>query len=354
MKRRQFLCSTAIVSAAAAGGTTLLTSCTNTKTGKTDPLQVLISKVMQGMLSVQRRSWEQGVASQALLELGETNLVILLAAEAVLQQFPDGRLAEVDSRNAVNDPASNGEAVLFAWEHTRDIKFRQAADDMLGYLMKTAPRAPDGTIYHNDDAPKVWIDGLYMAPPFIAIAGEPGDAVKQVEGYRKYLWNKNKKMFSHMWDEASKSFARADCWGVGNGWAAAGMTRIVKALPESMREEKQRIVGYITEVLEGCIAHQRKDGLFHDVVDDPSTFIETNLAQMLAYTIYRGCKAGWLDRSYLLKADSMRAAAHSKVDAYGMVQGVCGSPTFDHYGTACEGQAFFLLMEAAFRDLNAK
>jgi hypothetical protein len=35
------------------------------------------------------------------------------------------------------------------------------------------------------------------------------------------------------------------------------------------------------------------------------------------------------------------------VDQYGFVQGVCGAPTFDHAGVAAEGQAFFLMMEAA-------
>jgi len=30
---------------------------------------------------------------------------------------------------------------------------------------------------------------------------------------------------------------------------------------------------------------------------------------------------------------------------------VCGAPNFDRSGTATEGQAFFLLMEAARRDL---
>jgi hypothetical protein len=47
----------------------------------------------------------------------------------------------------------------------------------------------------------------------------------------------------------------------------------------------------------------------------------------------------------------MRGVAHGKVDAYGLVQDVCGAPRFDHPGVATEGQAFFLLMEAAYRDL---
>ena len=61
-----------------------------------------------------------------------------------------------------------------------------------------------------------------------------------------------------------------------------------------------------------------------------------------------------LDATYGQLADRMREAAYQKVDEYGLVQDVCGSPHFDRPGTATEGQAFFLLMEAAARDLCVK
>jgi hypothetical protein len=48
----------------------------------------------------------------------------------------------------------------------------------------------------------------------------------------------------------------------------------------------------------------------------------------------------------------MRLAVHSKVDDLGLVQGVCGSPEFDHPGTATEGQAFFIMMEVAYHEMN--
>ena len=73
---------------------------------------------------------------------------------------------------------------------------------------------------------------------------------------------------------------------------------------------------------------------------------------MLAYSIYRGIKGGWIDESYRSKADVMRVAAHAKLDALGLVQGVCGSPEFDHPGTATEGQVFFILMEVAHGELT--
>jgi len=60
--------------------------------------------------------------------------------------------------------------------------------------------------------------------------------------------------------------------------------------------------------------------------------------------------ADWLEKAYLSAAEKMRAAVHQKVDCYGLVQGVRSSPHFDRSGVAPEGQAFFLLMEAARSD----
>lgn len=299
------------------------------------------------MLCMQRYAWEQGVAAQALLESGEIDMVILMAKDAVLRQLEDGRLAVVSSNQGVTDPAANGEAVLYAAGVTNDPILRKGAEKMRDYLMYGAPRTKEGTLHHIADKPQVWIDSVYMAPPFLAVAGRPDEAVKQIEGFRELLWNRKMKLFSHIWDDGKGDFERKDCWGVGNGWAVAGMTRVIKALPEKMAAEKKRLIGYVEEVIQGCLSHQRKDGLFHDVVDHPDTFVETNLAQMLAYSIYRGLQGGWLDHSYRKYADRMRKAAHRKVDKFGLVQDVCGAPNFDSPGTAVEGQAFFLLMEAA-------
>ena len=315
--------------------------------------QALIAKVRLALLAMQRHSWEQGVAAQAFLELGETELVVLMAKEAVLRQREDGRLAVVGSNHAVTDPAANGEAVLYAARLTGDPRLQAAAEAMRDYLMHRAPRTPDGTLHHITTKPQVWVDSMYMAPPFLAVAGEPAEAVRQIEGFRRILWQPQKRLFAHIWDQGRAAFERADAWGVGNGWAAAGMTRVLRTLPPQMADEKARLISYIREVVDGCLAHQRPDGLFHDVVDRPDTFVETNLAQMLAYTLYRGLQGGWFDASYAAPAEAMRRAAHAKVDAHGLVQDVCGAPHFDRPGTAPEGQAFFLLMEAARADWQA-
>jgi rhamnogalacturonyl hydrolase YesR len=306
----------------------------------------IVEKVKRALLGMQRFSWEQGVAAQAMLESGEEEYAILMAKDAVVRQDDQGRLGMLSDMNGVTDSASNGEPVLYAWKMTGDPRLKQAADRMLQYLLHAAPKTEQGILHHTVNQQQIWVDSFYMAPPFLAVSGQPDEAVKQIEGFRALLWLQNKQMYAHMWDDETHAFAREDCWGVGNGWAAAGLVRVIRALPASMSSDRARLIGYLKEVLDGCLVYQREDGLFHDVLDNKATFVETNTAQMFAYAIFNAVKEEWLDVSYLASARRMREAAHQKVDAFGLVQDVCGAPTFDKPGTAPEGQAFFILMES--------
>src|SRR5512133_2907611 len=168
----------------------------------------IVNRVKLAMLTMQRASWEQGVAAQALLELGEIDLVVLMAREAALRQMPDGRLAGLGSEIAVTDPAANGVPALYAARYTGEPGLKTAAQRMLDYLMNTAPRTKGGVLHHRTDKQQVWVDAYYMAPPFLAVAGQPEEAGRQVEGMRALLWNPDKKLFSHTWDEPKNDFDR--------------------------------------------------------------------------------------------------------------------------------------------------
>jgi hypothetical protein len=61
---------------------------------------------------------------------------------------------------------------------------------MLDVILKTNHRSNDGTIYHTQE-PAQWhmSDFNYMLPPFLAAAGEFNEAMKQIEGNRKFLYH---------------------------------------------------------------------------------------------------------------------------------------------------------------------
>jgi rhamnogalacturonyl hydrolase YesR len=193
----------------------------------------------------------------------------------------------------------------------------------------------------------MWSDGFNGAPPFLAAMGFYDEALKQIEGFRARLWNEKKRLLAHIWDDGKRQFKDGHFWGGGNGWAAAGLARVIRSWPRERGAERARLAEFGRQIVDGCLARQRADGLFHDVVDEPATFVETNLAQMLAYAIFSGIGEGWMPSRYRSHADGMRATARAKMDAHGFVRGVCGAPEFNRPGVSTEGQAFCILMEAA-------
>lgn len=310
----------------------------------TSGMQVV--KATRAAMTLQRRDWEQGILAQAFLEAGDRDRVLLLTKSAIVQRTSDGRLG-VLGHGSPTDPAMGGAAYAEASKWSTDPALAEAAQGLLVWIRDKAPRSSDGILYHRFDAPEMWADGFNCAPPFLAAMGEFDEALKQLEGYRARLWDAKAQLMAHTWNESDHRLSGKSFWGGGNGWAAAGMARVTDSLPRQRSADRERVAGYTRELIDGCLAHQCSNGLFYNVVDRPDTFVETNLAQMLAYTIYKGIRGGWLPGGYRAHAERMRDAARAKMDAYGFVQGACGAPAFDAPGVSTEAQAFCILMESA-------
>jgi rhamnogalacturonyl hydrolase YesR len=309
-------------------------------------IQARIAKAATAALALQRRDWEQGILTQAFLEAGNRAQVLLLTRAAIVQRTADGRLGVVVS-GASTDSAMGGAAYAQAAQWSADPTFRDAVNGLLVWIREKAPRSTDGILYHLTDAPQMWSDGFSGAPPFLAAMGFHDEALHQIEGFRTRLYNPRKQLLAHIWDDRTQHLIDASFWGGGNGWAAAGLARVLRSLPPNRSADRARLAAFARDLLDGCLAYQRPDGLFHNVIDLPSTFVETNLAQMLAYAIYTGIADAWLPSTYRTAANRMRAAAHAKMDEHGFIQGVCGAPNFDRPGISTEAQAFCILLETA-------
>lgn len=308
-----------------------------------------IKKAALALLAMQRHSWEQGVAMQAFLERGDMDIVIAMAKEAVYRSLPDGRAATIGVTDAVTDPCATGEALLAACRLTKDPFLENGKDKLLNWALNLAPRNSEGILYHLVTGKQFWVDSMYMLPPFLAAAGHYKEALTNFYGYWDALYDRDKHLMCHIWDDEEKRYIRAAHWGTGNGWALSAMSRMLKLLPgDEYRADRERIRSMAVDLLDHVLFYLREDGLFHDVIDDESSFIETNTAQMTAYTIYEGICQGWLPASYAQKAHKMREVANLLQDSYGFIHGVCGAPGFDRPGLSPEGQAFYLLMENAY------
>ena len=195
-----------------------------------------VKAVKSALLSMQRHSWEQGVAAHAFLDLGEKDMVTALAMSAVMRQTEDGRAAVMGSDQTVTDPCAPGEAIAEAWRLTGDPIFEDALNRLLDWALCRAPRTSCGVVCHLIGTRQVWADSCYMLPTFLAAAGHAQEAVEQMEGYHRLLCDPQSGLFHHIWDAETGRFVRADFWGGGNGWAAASMARLLHRIPAQEEE----------------------------------------------------------------------------------------------------------------------
>ncbi|KAL6309160.1 hypothetical protein BKA93DRAFT_815041 [Sparassis latifolia] len=267
--------------------------------------------------TTQRSSWEQGTAAQALLGcpqhfndgqiqegLLSYNLlqyIYAFAHDALARQAPDGRLAVLlngdgSTDPGAADPACIGESIHFLMPRIRPQQpsMLEGAEKMLSCIVNECPRVPverkrgELLLSHRIDVVQIWSDAVYMLPPFL----------------------------------------RRAFWGVGNSWLRGGIIRLETLLLENYC--------ILISVLHACRTHRRADGLFHDVLNDPSTFVEMNLVQELSCTLFRLLDLHLYET--LPPFMPLRMAAVEKTDEWGFVQNVCGSLRFGKLGTAAGGQ----------------
>ena len=318
--------------------------------------------VKNAMLAVQRYPWEQGVCAQALWESGDVKTAIAMAHDAVLRQKADGRLAVINENIAVTDPAADGEVVWRAYELTGEEKYRQAAQKMLQYLQTKAPRTKKNVICHNEisfyegySKDQIWVDAIYMAPPFLAVMGELDEAVFQIEGCMNYLQDKKTGLLYHIYDAGTKRFVRKKLWATGNGWALLGIARVLEsAIGQGRQDLTGKLMRYSQDLLDAMLKYQLPDGRFYDILDEETSFAEGTAAMMLAAFIYRSVNAGWLSEEYLPKADKVRETMEAYVDSFGFIQEVCGCPDFFEVGTSAESMASYLMMHAHYKKYMEK
>ncbi|MBE5779596.1 MAG: glycosyl hydrolase [Clostridiales bacterium] len=307
----------------------------------------IADKAKLAMLCMQRFSWEQGTAMQALLECGDLEAMAMMAEEAAYRSLEDGRVAMMGSETAVNDPCACGEGMIVASAMPGHEHLKTNVEKLLSWSLELAPRSEKGILFHLGDGVQFWNDSLYMLPPFLCAAGKYDEALHQLYGLFDALRDPETGLLRHIWDEGRQEFADGAFWGSGNGWALAGIARVIAMLPPEKESDRQKLISMNKALLADVIRWQNEDGSYHDIMDKPESFKEWNLSQMVAYAMYRGMADGWLEKDWLPKAEFLFNSVVNAMDDHGRISPVCGAPFFNKPGYSVEAQAFFLLMDAA-------
>ena len=103
----------------------------------------------------------------------------------------------------------------------------------------------------------------------------------------------------------------------------AGTAMLLKSLPVD-DPNRERILAGFRKMMAGLLRHQRPDGLWGPLVDDPTIWPETSGSAMFAYAFIEGAKHGWLDASvYAPAARKAFIALQDYIEPNGDVRDVC-------------------------------
>ena len=313
-----------------------------------------MQKVLQAALCMTRQCWEQGMLSYALLECGTEmkELLEMIVYDMVLRQSSDGRLCNVEDTPAVTDSAFCIPAVLAVGERTGNEEYVRAAHRNAEYLRCDAERTKDGILYHMRGTTQIWADSAAFLPYALVITGHPEEGYVQMAGILDRLYRKESGLYAHIWEEETASFPDGNAWSVGNGWILTGLERTWRALPGEMKAEKNALKEKYRNLLDRILALQCKDGGYHDVMDDPTTYMESETPAMIACAVYAGMRDGLFEDAdpamkemHREKADAMSGDVRGKILPDGRIAQAASSPFFDRPGTSVECQAHALMME---------
>ncbi len=207
-------------------------------------------------------------------------------------------------------------------------------DDKAQYLLQlladsmsyNVPRFEDGTFYRIET---MWTDDMYMCLPFLvrlgAVTGEEryfDDALTQVRGFYNRLYMEEEGLFSHI------HFVREDkrnCvpWGRGNGWVLLALSELLLLLPEDYHG-REEILEVYRKFARGVLAHRDKEGgIWHQVINNPESYLETSGSAMFITALARGVRCGWIEDCSKDITDAWASLCQRCIDSEGNVYGVC-------------------------------
>lgn len=189
------------------------------------------------------------------------------------------------------------------------------------------PRFSDGTFYRIKT---MWTDDMYMCLPLMArlgaISGDESyfdDILTQVRGFYKRLYMEEKNLFSHIFFVEEN---KANCvpWCRGNGWVLLALSEVLLHIPEDYAGYGE-ILNIYRKFAEGVLSFRDKEkGIWHQVVDNPESYIEASGSAMFIAALARGVSNGWISADYKNDiCDAWNSLCGECIDENGNVFGIC-------------------------------
>lgn len=263
-----------------------------------------------------------GLELQAILQVwektGDQKYFDYAYGFADLMVEKDGQIKTYKPLEYNIDRINSGKMLFPIYEYTKENRIKSALD-LMRNQMKTHPRTADGSFWHKKIYPhQVWLDGLYMACPFLAEYGKTfnkpelyDEVVLQIIDAHKYLYDKSTGLYYHGWDESRQqrwanpvTGLSPNFWSRSIGWYMMALVDVLDFLPEDHAERATLIS--ILQNLSTAIEKYRdsETGMWYQVTDQMSrdgNYLESSASAMFIYSWVKAAQKGYLEKEYLDK-----------------------------------------------------
>ena len=225
----------------------------------------------------------------------------------------DGSVRTFKPEKHTLDDINEGRVLFPLYERTGENKYRLAAET-LKRALDDQPRTHEGSFWHKQIYPnQVWLDGIYMALPFLALyeghfgGGDYGDILRQVRTVREHMRDAGTGLYYHGYDASRSAFWADPVTGLSKsfwlrsiGWFAVALADLIELVPEGAG--RGELVQTLAELMDAVWRfHDPDTAMYFQVPDRPGEagkYLESSGSAMLAYAMLKGARLGALDAVY--------------------------------------------------------
>lgn len=276
-------------------------------------------------------NWPQGVGLYGIYK--NYKITGNVRALEIVENWFTQRLAEGTPPKNVNTMAPLL-TLAYLYEDTKNAQYVPYLEQWAEWVMREMPRTNENGLQHATYGPEnknqLWDDTLMMTVLPLAKIGKLLNREKYIEEAKlqflihiKYLMDKKTGLWYHGWTfEGNHNYAKA-FWARGNCWLTIAIPEIIEIL-ELPENDFFRI--YLIQTLEAQIKAlaelQAQSGLWHTLLDDSTSYVESSATAGFAYGILKAVHKGYIDKKYAAIANRAVVGLLKQIDEKGEVQNV--------------------------------
>lgn len=232
--------------------------------------------------------------------------------------------------------------LAYLHEERPNDSWRAHLEEWAEWLMTGLPRTEENgfqhIVFNSVNAQQLWDDTLMMSVLPLAkiglLLGRPryvDEARRQFMLHVKYLVDRKTGLWFHGWTFAGRHHFANALWARGNCWVTIAIPEIIEMLDlppgDALREF---LLESHLQQIRALARLQDATGLWHTLLDDPTSYLEASATAGFAYGILKSVRKRYIDAQFRDTGIRAARAVLANIDATGELRNVSfGTPVFD-------------------------